>query len=215
MSLFTNKSIRYKQFDYLGHGKKLGKRKAISLVDIATDCFEEMQLDDQPFCFIGYSMGCLIAYEVIKQLKAQNASMPSHVYFISSNSPNEIDLIDFSKMNNEEFLNYIFTIQPISQELYENKDLLNYFLEITKSDFILISEYKQQQFLINKISCDGTVIYGREDLTIDSIKMEIWKDFFSRKCEIISIANESHFLSRNKLEEIILSAAKRDKYSMK
>lgn len=86
------------------------------------------ELDNWDYAFMGYSMGTLIAYELISKIKKEGIKGPEHAFLCAKEPPHiKSKEENLHKMPNNEFIKEIIKLGGTPNELLEEKELLDFF----------------------------------------------------------------------------------------
>ena len=175
--------------EYAGHGTRRAESLYTSfgemVQDVAEQINEKLSMEDQ-FSLFGYSMGSLVAYDVLaKDLLKTKASK----LFVAAHNAPSISSIKktYSTMPDEEFLKW-----PI-------------YLPIIRNDYRLLEQYDFEKTK-KQLSIGGGVFYSETDTPYRDI--EPWKNVFSKDLQIYKFEG-SHFFMRNNekvIAKIIMEA---------
>jgi surfactin synthase thioesterase subunit len=87
-----------------------------------------------------------------------------------------------------------------------DKDLLDVFVPILRSDFRLSETYEYVPHS-SKIMCDITIMNGTEDFSIQTKDITMWKAFAGKKCSFEYI-NGNHFFITENVEDTVAAIKK-------
>jgi surfactin synthase thioesterase subunit len=85
---YLDKNIEFIQFDYPGHGSRILESLLYNVSDIVDDTYKHIKSKIKPnekYALLGYSMGGLICYELLKRL--ENEHNPNCVFIFASHHP--------------------------------------------------------------------------------------------------------------------------------
>ncbi|MGE7888628.1 thioesterase II family protein [Bacillus cereus] len=128
-----------------------------------------MQLGDAQLCFFGHSLGSIISFEVSRYLMKYYNKLPLKLFVSSCKAPrffnNTKKLGDLTR---EELIDQIKGLNGTPDEILENKDLLDFFIPVFRSDFKICDSY--QYYRDNKLSCPITAFGGTtENVSIEDL----------------------------------------------
>jgi len=196
-------SIELIPIEYSGRGKRFSESLCNTMDEVVDDIYKTIKndLDTAPYAFFGHSMGSLVSYELTHKIKKINHNQPSHIFFSGKAAPNiKGRNKDLHKLEDEEFKEEIFKLEGTPKEILENKDLMNIFLPILRSDFKIVEEYSYKND-VEKLNSNFTILYGKDD---DMKFNEIcdWQKHTNEKCNFIKFPGGHFFINENS-EEII------------
>jgi len=123
-----------------GHGTNISP--LINNIIKQVELYEEILLErfsNQSFALFGHSMGGIIVYELTQRLEKRGVY--PEVIFISGIVPPHYKKRKVSHLNDDELLEYIESLGGLSQEILQEKELLEYFLPIFRNDFFAVESH--------------------------------------------------------------------------
>lgn len=193
--------------EYAGHGTRRAESLYTSfgemVQDVAEQINEKLSMEDQ-FSLFGYSMGSLVAYDVLaKDLLKTKASK----LFVAAHNAPSISSIKktYSTMPDEEFLKCMLEFGGIDKVFIQNKRFWPIYLPIIRNDYRLLEQYDFEKTK-KQLSIGGGVFYSETDTPYRDI--EPWKNVFSKDLQIYKFEG-SHFFMRNNekvIAKIIMEA---------
>lgn len=131
---------------------------------------------DKPFAFYGHSMGAVIGFELIRQLRRQNAPTPTHLFVSGRNAPHMPDLFPpLHHLPDDEFLQKVQErYNSIPAVVWQNPELMQLFLPTLRADFTILETYpyKEERPLDTAISAFG----GEQDRETNQEGLAGWQD---------------------------------------
>lgn len=183
--------------EYSGHGKRKNERLIDnwdeSLKDISCQINANISVEDE-YLVIGYSMGSIMAYEMIR--KNMLACRVSALIVISHEPPHQDwESKKYYKMDMDNFVNRMIEFGGIDKKLIENKRFLSIFMRPLVNDYKLIGTYECQE--IYKLGCPLFVSFSKNDLKEEN--MREWSMYTNRKfmCDVLE---GNHFLLDDNLD---------------
>ncbi|NLN64426.1 MAG: thioesterase [Clostridiaceae bacterium] len=148
-----------------GRGKRFSEPLCNSIKQMVDDVFKGIRvcIATQPYAIFGYSMGSLIAYEVIRKVERYGYPSPLHAFFAAKQAPHmNREKKNFHLLEQKAFLAEIMKLGGTPKELLENEELVNIAVEILRADYQAVETYDHNK-INNKINCNVSVFYGEED----------------------------------------------------
>lgn len=183
-----------------GRGRRM-REAFYETVSQAADDISDMIISQlapgEEYAIYGHSMGSLLAYETYYALKAKGIHDPNHIFFSGRKAPHdELEKSEYYKLPEKEFLNVVFHYGGNTRELLQSRELLDLFVPILRADFKIaeIYEYAAHE---EKISCDVTVVNGRNDPSISRTDILMWSQLVDGYCQYRWINGEHFFISEN------------------
>ncbi len=147
---------------------------------------------DKPFVFFGYSMGALIAYELLQQFKQLGLAQPA-LFCAAACSPPHLHRHPWSAMSDAEILQVLTHSDswlqniPLTQ-LQEN-------LPRIKKDLLFCEAYTQSVKSVNTLlSCPVMTISGAQDAVAPAARVLEWWQYTSASCVSHCITGGHFFL---------------------
>ncbi|MFP7226339.1 thioesterase domain-containing protein [Priestia filamentosa] len=191
-----------KPIHYAGRGKRFNEPFYNNMNEAVTDICKliSSQLDDNDYIFFGHSMGGLIAYEVCRKLIENGYKPPLHMFISGIRPPDMIRMRKIHNLPDSKFRKELKKLNRTPREVFENKQLMDIFIPILRSDFKLIEKYKFES-MNSKITSNITVMYGTED-NMTKEEMMRWSNFTTKKTQICKFQG-GHFFINDKFFEVI------------
>lgn len=153
-----------------GHGMRYREDLVPNAEEIAVQLIPHiLNFFDEPICFLGHSMGAFLAFETVRQLIELDAK-PNHLYVIGAYPPH-IKRKQISHQSDEFFLQNVYQLGGIPEDVFQDPDLKAYLLPILRNDFRLTELYDKGA----ELACSLTVYAGDNDiLSLKDLKR--WKE---------------------------------------
>lgn len=158
-----------------GHGTNRSPlmNNIIKQVELYEDLLLE-QFSNQPFALFGHSMGGIIVYELTQRLEKRGIS--PEVIFISGLMPPHYKKRKVSHLDDDDLLEFIVSLGGISQEILQEKELLEYYLPVFRNDFFAVENHLYDCSRI--IETTVHIFSGKEDPFATPEIMGEWKKYF-------------------------------------
>lgn len=165
--------------EYSGHGSRLGEKLYSdwdSFLDDVAVQIQENYRGGSRICLLGYSMGSIVAHELIRRKLLP--VMPTHLVLISHSAPNvswasvewtggdDVQMVD--RMKN------MGGFKRVTDKIVSSRYFQYRYLEPLRADYRLLQNYKS--IACGQTLLDTTVFFSANDETI--INIEKWKDFY-------------------------------------
>eukprot|EP01126_Amoeba_proteus_P004257 TRINITY_DN1142_c0_g2_i3.p1 TRINITY_DN1142_c0_g2~~TRINITY_DN1142_c0_g2_i3.p1 ORF type:complete len:167 (-),score=26.85 TRINITY_DN1142_c0_g2_i3:142-642(-) len=144
-------------------------------------------------------MGCTIAFEVIRELKAISGPLPVHFFACASTPPhtrsyNTPKTVDFYTASDQDLIGVLRKRGGTPEEIFSHLELLSFLLPAVRSDGILLQNYTYQHKDLLEVP---TSYFGstKDSLMIDTTVQSLWKELISPlvRFDMELFPEESHF----------------------
>lgn len=197
---YLSNNIELCPVEIAGRGKRICEPLYNSfeeaIEDITSVIVPQIEADNE-YAILGHSMGSLLAFETYYKLMERGYHKPVHMFFSGRKAPQNVkDRTAFYRLSDEEFLKTVFIYGGNTEEVMKNEELLKLFLPILRADFKVTETYEHKE-KSKKITCDITVINGREDLSILEYDMSEWNYYAGQQCNVKTVQGGHFFVTEN------------------
>lgn len=157
---------------------------------------------DIPFAVFGHSMGALLAFEWMRKLRRDGASMPVWLFLSGRRAPDAPDDSHLlHPLPDDEFVKELTRIYDgIPQEFLADKALLEVFLPILRADIAVVESYRFHED--EPLDCPITVFSGVNDSSVSWNQLQAWKRHTHRRFSM-QVLPGGHFYSQRPLLQAI------------
>lgn len=148
---------------------------------------------DKPFAMFGASMGALLAFELICQLRARGGPQPLHLFAAACGAPQIPEPAPIHALSEGELLDELLRYDAMPPEVLENGELLRMFLPMIRADCRACETYVRP--VGNPLDCPITVYGGLADHTISRERLEAWREQTTRGFELRTYAGGHLFIN--------------------
>ncbi len=132
-------------------------------------------LADLPFAVFGHSMGALVAFELVRELRRQSGLLPMHLFVAAHRAPQapnpEALMYD---LPDEEFIAEVCRrYDSIPVEVRENTELMDLMLPALRADISICDTYAHREE--EALACPVTAFGGLEDPCAPPEQLEGWR----------------------------------------
>ncbi len=131
---------------------------------------------DKPFAFFGHSMGAVISFSLVQQLRYRQQPTPAHLFVSGRRAPHlpnprppicHLPDADFIKVVERRY-------QGIPRAVLQNAELMALFLPLLRADFGLIETHTY--ISVPPLNCPITAFGGFQDKLVNRQELEAWAD---------------------------------------
>ncbi len=210
-------TVKFVKLEYPGHGTRIKEPLSHSFAELTNDLYPQIidtlnKNPDMDYSMIGYSMGSIAMFDMLKRVVFDNKCRKPWRVFLSAHQPQPIKALrnipadgidDWVKERTIDF-------GGIDRRLFHNKSFWRVYLPIFKADYQMIADYDfgSDSF---RTEIPATVFYSEEDTPYE--EMVGWREYFTESCEFVEYTG-SHFFIETYYEdmaEVIKSQYRRDR----
>ena len=157
------------------------------LAGAVVNCLSE----DKPFAFFGNSMGSVIAFETLHEIRRRTGREALHLFVSASGAPHcESILPHMGRLQDEELIHAVNTrYGGIPEPVLADKEFLALALPTLRADICLLEAYCQDE--PQPLDCRITAFGGRLDATVPLEQVEAWREQTLHSFDIFFL-NEGH-----------------------
>ena len=142
--------------------------------------------------FFGHSMGGMVAYFLAERIVRSDeyTARPKALILSACDAPSNFETKTHSTLSDDKLIELLISYDGISDELIQEKSLLEYFIPIYRADFKVIEDSAQQAF--QPIDIPAYFLWGEGDKIAPLSSMVQWLKYFKNEIKIIPIKNAAH-----------------------
>jgi surfactin synthase thioesterase subunit len=164
------------------------------------------QRADRPYALYGHSMGGLLAFEVVRELRRRGARLPTRVYLGGSRPPQlPKTLARIADLPDEEFLARIAELGGLPQGVRDVPELLDLILPALRADFDWLNRYTYQP--AEPVPVPLVCLAGTGDRDADPATMADWAEHTAAGCTVHPIQGGHLFFADRAAEVAALVGA--------
>jgi medium-chain acyl-[acyl-carrier-protein] hydrolase len=147
-----------------------------------------------PFAFYGHSLGALISYELVRQLRRRGKSLPQHLFVAARRAPHVPSRdTDCHQLPDPAFIDTLIQrYNGIPPAVLAEPELMNLFLPVLRADFTLMETYQHASEDLLEIPI--TVFGGMQDRVVPRNDLDAWKDLTTATTQVHMIDGDHFFL---------------------
>jgi medium-chain acyl-[acyl-carrier-protein] hydrolase len=148
---------------------------------------------DKPFAFFGHSMGALISFELIRELRRRGGPLPAHLFVsgrrapqLTKDDPPTYDLPE------AEFLEDVRRFNGTPQEVLEHPELMQLLLPLLRADFAICQTYDYRPE--PPLDCPISAFGGLQDVDVPRDYLEAWREQTAASFSVRMLPGDHFFL---------------------
>lgn len=194
---FLPEYINPTTIEYPGRGKRIEESYAPTFSMLIEDVVSQIErniIKGMPIAILGYSMGAIIAYEIVrKNLIHTNIY---HLFLCAQGDIRcDLQIQNINLLNADEMIRYVEKLGGININILKNKRFLMAMIKPLQHDYILRAQYKFEGDLKQKLNCNITILYSPQDISSEHILG--WKDLIEDTIDIIKIGTNHFFIKED------------------
>lgn len=178
-----------------GRGSRVTEKFSETFDMLIEDIFLSIKqrIGHSQYSLLGFSMGGLLAYEVYHRLINSGEREPLHLFVIGREAPRS-NTIKISHLNDIDFINEVYSYGGISNEIYQNKELLEFLTPRIRADFEI---YEKYECIVPKlVNTKLSVLFSLEDPSILKDGIYDWKHFTLLECTFHQLHGGHFFITQ-------------------
>jgi len=165
-------------------------RKMDQLVPMLTDALRPWL--DLPFAIFGHSMGALVGFEMMRELRRRGEQQPIHLFASGCHAPQYPDPAVVYDLPDDDFLGYLHSIGGLSDVMAGNKELIALMLPMMRADSEVTETYTWQPAA--PFDCPITAFAGLEDPMTTHVEVEGWREHTTNRFGLAYFPGDHWFL---------------------
>ena len=147
------------------------------VADISQTVIDGME-NDLPFAFLGNSMGSVIAFETLHQIRRRTGRDAMHLFVSAAAAPHcEPILAPISHLEDQDFIGVVQErYGAIPSPVLDDKEFLASVLPTLRADIRLLEEYRYRGNKPEPLACPITAFRGKLDPTVTNDQIDAWRE---------------------------------------
>jgi surfactin synthase thioesterase subunit len=130
---------------------------------------------DRPFVVLGHSLGALLGFELIRQLRRQGAPMPRRLFVAGRAAPQVPDRDPpISRLPDDDFIAELRSLGGLPDQIIADRDLLGLLLPTMRADIALHEAYVYRNEA--PLECPLTALGGTQDPDVSIQDLRAWRN---------------------------------------
>ena len=187
--------------EYAGRGTRAKEPLASSIWELLNDAVGyccDRRNNSIPFAIMGYSMGSILAYEII--VRGELSGELKHLFISAEVSPNDrtLELRQMKDPTEAMILERARQLGGLDERILQNKRFADIYIKPMLSDYRLFFDYRFGNYS-EKISVDTTFFYCEQDTAYTDVLK--WNELINGKFDFHEMG-ENHFFINQHYQEI-------------
>jgi acyl transferase domain-containing protein/surfactin synthase thioesterase subunit len=159
-----------------------------------------------PFAFFGHSMGGLVSFELVRELRRQGCPLPTHLLMSAIRAPQLPDLNPpIHRLPEPHFLEALRRLQGTPDAILQNTELMKLLSPSIRADLAIFENYIYAAQ--PKLPCPITVFGGAQDPLVRPEDLAGWKDQTLSDFALQMFPTDHFFLHRDRDSLLVAIAA--------
>lgn len=188
-----------------GRGTRIREPLYDSVAKAVDDVLAQLQAKSKggPYAIFGHSLGGLLGFEVAHRLQSQGWPAPEHIFFSACRPPSRRLTGEVLHVKpDREFIDAIVALGGTPDSLLQDRDVLEFFTPIIKSDYRLFELY-QLEPKAERLACPISVLMADRDSMTIVDELPIWNNFTTGPVHTRMFADAGHFFIDQRWEEVV------------
>lgn len=150
---------------------------------------------DKPYAFYGHSMGGLVMYEVLIELKQQGLPLPFYLFPSGVVAPHLYSIPNYHAYSDEQLLELLNRIDnTASQVLFKDNEFKKALLPIIRMDFRIAAAYPKQRSAIQSLGIPILAMLGSNDDFASEVGIHEWQRYTTTSFEVAKYSGNHYFI---------------------
>ena len=173
------------------------------LIKILSDQIEPYL--DLPYAIFGHSLGAWVGFELIRELRRRQLTLPSRFLVSGSKAPQLLDLTPpIHRLPDDKFIAKIESYGGTPPAVLQNRKLMEQFLPILRADFAVLETYFYTESA--PLECPIAVFGGKADDLVTPAQLTAWQQ--QTKAEFdLQMFEGDHFFLNSARQELLKAIA--------
>lgn len=184
-----------------GRGRRICEKPYDDLDDLLNDISSAIAgelSDDDSYSIYGHSLGAILGFETYYRLIEKGCPAPCHMFFSGRKAPQNMEAkTEYYRLPDKEFLEAVYQYSGNTREAMKDPELYNLFMPILRADFKIGETYSYEEKQC-KITCDITIINGKQDKSVQGSDMNEWRLCSQGDCNIETVLGGHFFILDNR-----------------
>jgi medium-chain acyl-[acyl-carrier-protein] hydrolase len=166
-----------------------------------------LPLLDKPFAFFGHSLGAVVSFELVRQLRKEQWPEPVRMVVSACGAPQLLEPGPIRHtLSDSDFLEELRRLNGTPRAVLENAELMGLLLPVLRADFAVYETYQYQPE--PPLHCPITVFGGLRDSGVRRRDLEAWHAQTRAACTLRLLPGDHFYL--HSAEALLLRALSRE-----
>jgi surfactin synthase thioesterase subunit len=201
---YLDSNIELIPLEYAGHGSRACEALYNNFDQCINDIFMKVcSMNPESYIILGHSMGANVALEVTKKILDHSMVPPQKLVVSGSLPPHVSEQEILHHLCLSEFMNHLYKLGGIPDEIMNDKEFFDYFAPIIFNDVKIFEEYKELRLVapIQPINVSMAVFSGLEDRDFNNPELNSWSKYTKQYCDFHQFHGD-HFFILHKAREV-------------
>ncbi|MBX3328841.1 MAG: thioesterase [Nitrospira sp.] len=164
---------------------------------------------DRPFVFFGHSIGALVSFELVRELRRTRGIEPSYLFVSGCPAPHLTDSERICDLPEDEFLERVGRFNGTPPEVLNHPELMQLMLPALRADFSLRDRYVYREE--PPLDCPIIAFGGMSDKHVNGVVLGSWRQHTRERFQLWLFQGDHFFLrsAQGPLLEVLSSALSR------
>jgi surfactin synthase thioesterase subunit len=155
---------------------------------------------DKPFAFFGHSMGALVAFETVRQLRRRHLPQPMHLFVSAHHPPHKPDpYANLYRLTHQEFIDTTENLFGVLPEVVkQDQEVLDLFISIMRADLTMVGTYSYVQE--PPLNCPISVFGGTQDKSFTEDDLKAWCEQTTNSFDLQMLPGDHFFIQSSQME---------------
>lgn len=151
---------------------------------------------DRPYALFGHSLGGLIAFEVARHLRAEDAPPPLALVVAATPPPHSSrPARRLHEGSEEELIAELRKLNGTPAEVLANRELLHLLLPIVRADLAVMETYEYRPD--RPLECAIVAVGAEEDRLVSPARLSDWGRHTTARASVVMLPGDHFFLQRD------------------
>jgi medium-chain acyl-[acyl-carrier-protein] hydrolase len=158
---------------------------------------------DEDFSMFGHSLGALVCFETVCELRRRGARLPEHLFVSACEAPHTRRSKDRSgHLDDAAFLERLRQLGGVSEQVLAHREILALLLPMLRADFRLAETYRFRHD--DPLPIPVTAVAGRDDRLASPADLARWRELAGAGFELVTVPGDHFYVSSHHLDLLSL-----------